>query len=227
MGSFDPTSFRLDPNAQRIEKPWGYEILLSPADAPYTAKLIHVQAGKRLSLQLHDTKVETQTLVAGQGILVLEGPDGQLHDDSDAAWRGLPRRRRSASPSVRRRRRGRHHLRGLDARGRQSRCASKTTTRDPTRTRERCVTRSRWLALSRCRRCPALFPAARSRRGRHHRAVLGPPTRRSQPRLHPVHRRMCLLICGALAVWLRTSFPPDSSPRSTPTRRCGSPPSVA
>ena len=80
MGSFDPTSFRLDPNAQRIQKPWGYEILLSPADAPYTAKLIHVQAGKRLSLQLHDTKVETQTLVAGQGILVLEGPDGQLHD---------------------------------------------------------------------------------------------------------------------------------------------------
>ena len=80
MGSFDPTTFRLDPNAQRIQKPWGYEILLSPADAPYAAKLIHVQAGKRLSLQLHDTKVETQTLVAGQGILVLEGPDGQLHD---------------------------------------------------------------------------------------------------------------------------------------------------
>jgi len=80
MGSFDPTTFRLDPNAQRIQKPWGYEILLSPADAPYAAKLIHVQAGKRLSLQLHDTKVETQTLVGGQGILVLEGPDGQLHD---------------------------------------------------------------------------------------------------------------------------------------------------
>jgi mannose-6-phosphate isomerase len=80
MGSFDPTTFRLNPNAQRIQKPWGYEILLSPADAPYAAKLIHVQAGKRLSLQLHDTKVETQTLVAGQGVLVLEGPDGQLHD---------------------------------------------------------------------------------------------------------------------------------------------------
>jgi mannose-6-phosphate isomerase len=77
---FDPATFSLDPNAQRIQKPWGYEILLSPPDAPYASKLIHVQAGKRLSLQLHDTKVETQTLVAGRGILVLEGSDGQLHE---------------------------------------------------------------------------------------------------------------------------------------------------
>jgi mannose-6-phosphate isomerase len=72
--------FVLEPLARRIEKPWGYEILLSPPDAPYTSKLIHVRAGKRLSLQVHDIKVETQTLVAGHGILVLEGADGELHD---------------------------------------------------------------------------------------------------------------------------------------------------
>jgi mannose-6-phosphate isomerase-like protein (cupin superfamily) len=72
--------FSLDPLSRRIEKPWGYEVLLSPADAPYAFKLIHVQAGKRLSLQVHDIKVETQTLVSGRGILVLEGPDGELHD---------------------------------------------------------------------------------------------------------------------------------------------------
>jgi mannose-6-phosphate isomerase-like protein (cupin superfamily) len=77
---FDPGPFSLEPLARRIEKPWGYEILLSPPDAPYTSKLIHVRAGKRLSLQLHDVKVETQTLVAGRGVLVLEGADGQLHD---------------------------------------------------------------------------------------------------------------------------------------------------
>jgi mannose-6-phosphate isomerase len=77
---FDPGSFSLEPHGRRIEKPWGYEILLSPPDAPYASKIIHVQAGKRLSLQLHDTKVETQTLVTGQGVLVLEGADGQLHD---------------------------------------------------------------------------------------------------------------------------------------------------
>jgi mannose-6-phosphate isomerase len=72
--------FSLEPLGRRIEKPWGYEILLSPPDAPYTSKLIHVRAGKRLSLQIHDIKVETQTLVAGRGMLVLEGADGQLHE---------------------------------------------------------------------------------------------------------------------------------------------------
>ena len=73
-------SFSLEPLARRIEKPWGYEVLLSPPDAPYASKLIHVHAGKRLSLQVHDIKVETQTLVAGHGVLVLEGADGELHD---------------------------------------------------------------------------------------------------------------------------------------------------
>lgn len=77
---FDASGFSLDGQTQRIEKPWGFEILLSPPDAPYTAKLIHVRAGKRLSLQLHDTKVETQTLVRGRGFLVLEGADGELHE---------------------------------------------------------------------------------------------------------------------------------------------------
>ena len=73
-------AFSLLPHAQRIEKPWGYEILLTPPDVPYAFKLIHVEAGKRLSLQVHDVKVETQTLVAGHGVLVLEGADGQLHE---------------------------------------------------------------------------------------------------------------------------------------------------
>lgn len=78
--TYDASGFSLDPLARRLDKPWGHEILLSPPDAPYTFKLIHVKAGKRLSLQLHDTKVETQTLVSGKGILVLEGADGELHE---------------------------------------------------------------------------------------------------------------------------------------------------
>ena len=80
MQQFSPDAFSLEPTARRIDKPWGYEVLLSPGDVPYTFKLIHVKAGKRLSLQLHDTKIETQTLVAGRGVLVLEGSDGQLHE---------------------------------------------------------------------------------------------------------------------------------------------------
>jgi mannose-6-phosphate isomerase len=78
--TFDPSGFSLAPRGRRVDKPWGYELLLSPEDAPYTAKLIHVRAGRRLSLQLHDAKVETQTLVAGRATLVLEGPDGRLHE---------------------------------------------------------------------------------------------------------------------------------------------------
>ena len=83
MSAYDrgnPESFTLDPHSRRINKPWGYEVLLSPPEAPYTSKLIHVKAGKRLSLQVHDTKVETQTLVTGRGVLILEGSDGELHE---------------------------------------------------------------------------------------------------------------------------------------------------
>ena len=77
---FDPRDFSTDPGARRVTKPWGYEVLLTPEDAPYAAKLIHVEAGKRLSLQVHDVKVETQTLIDGKGFLVLEGPDGELQE---------------------------------------------------------------------------------------------------------------------------------------------------
>ena len=76
----NPAAFSLEPTARRVDKPWGYEVLLSPADAPYAAKIIHVEAGKRLSLQLHDAKVETQTLVTGRAVLMLEGTDGELHE---------------------------------------------------------------------------------------------------------------------------------------------------
>jgi len=77
---FDPSGFSTDPTARRIDKPWGYEVLLTPEDAPYAFKLIHVKAGKRLSLQIHDVKVETQTVIDGKGFLVLEDADGTLSD---------------------------------------------------------------------------------------------------------------------------------------------------
>lgn len=78
--TFDTSGFSIDPRARRTEKPWGYELLLTPEDGAYAAKLIHVKAGKRLSLQVHDKKVETQTLIGGKGYLVLEDSDGTLHN---------------------------------------------------------------------------------------------------------------------------------------------------
>ncbi len=86
--AYDRSAFSLDGLSRRIEKPWGFEVLLSPTDAPYTAKLIHVRAGRRLSLQVHDTKVETQVLVDGRGVLVLEGADGALHEVEMEPGRG-------------------------------------------------------------------------------------------------------------------------------------------
>jgi mannose-6-phosphate isomerase len=62
---------------RRVEKPWGWEVIW--ADTPfYCAKLIHVHAGRRLSLQYHDDKTETQCLLSGKAVLVLESDAGVL-----------------------------------------------------------------------------------------------------------------------------------------------------
>ena len=44
---------------KRIEKPWGYEIIFTSPDLPYTGKVMHLNAGTRQSLQIHDKKQET------------------------------------------------------------------------------------------------------------------------------------------------------------------------
>ncbi|MDD5073710.1 MAG: ectoine synthase [Candidatus Shapirobacteria bacterium] len=63
---------------QKTTKPWGWEILLTPPNLPYASKIIFVEAGKRLSLQYHDQKQETLTLLEGKGLLHLENQTGQL-----------------------------------------------------------------------------------------------------------------------------------------------------
>ena len=50
----------------RIEKPWGWEEILEQNDK-YVVKLLHVNAGQRLSLQLHKNKTETLFLYRGVG----------------------------------------------------------------------------------------------------------------------------------------------------------------
>lgn len=57
-----------------VEKPWGQEIILSTPDLPYTSKLLLVRAGARLSLQYHEQKTETLTLISGSARL-LTGAD--------------------------------------------------------------------------------------------------------------------------------------------------------
>lgn len=57
-----------------ITKPWGEEVLLTTPDLPYVGKIQRVLAGHRWSLQYHDQKTETFTLINGQAKLIT-GPD--------------------------------------------------------------------------------------------------------------------------------------------------------
>lgn len=48
-----------------ITKPWGSEIILTQPNLPYTLKILNIKASEKLSLQYHDDKVETLTLISG------------------------------------------------------------------------------------------------------------------------------------------------------------------
>lgn len=60
--------------SQKIFKPWGFEILVTPKDLSYSGKISFTKAGERWSLQYHDQKIETLVLLSGQANLSL-GPD--------------------------------------------------------------------------------------------------------------------------------------------------------
>lgn len=63
------------PNApmERVEKPWGYELIFAHTDS-YVGKIIHIDAGHRLSRQFHVAKDET--LLVESGDLDLEVGQG-------------------------------------------------------------------------------------------------------------------------------------------------------
>lgn len=77
-GGFDPKSFSTTPFQKRVEKPWGYEIIYTPDNAPATGKILHLNAGKRLSLQYHDVKEETLCLVKGRALLTISDPKDEV-----------------------------------------------------------------------------------------------------------------------------------------------------
>lgn len=57
-------------SAQIVDKPWGREVILTTSDLPYTAKILEINAGKRLSLQYHDQKLETLCLISGSANII-------------------------------------------------------------------------------------------------------------------------------------------------------------
>ena len=77
---FDQSTFSNQPFLMRVEKPWGYELIFTPPDKPYTGKLLHINAGQRISLQFHDEKQETIMLLHGRGILLCDNARGELEE---------------------------------------------------------------------------------------------------------------------------------------------------
>lgn len=75
---FDPKKFSNKSYARKIGKPWGYEIHWTPADKPYMGKLIHINAGVRLSLQVHDKKLESWFLINGRAKVIWDDNQGNL-----------------------------------------------------------------------------------------------------------------------------------------------------
>jgi mannose-6-phosphate isomerase-like protein (cupin superfamily) len=66
-----------DEGARRVEKPWGYELIWVVTDR-YVGKVIHIDAGRRLSLQRHAMKDESIYVLAGRLRLWLEDDDGEV-----------------------------------------------------------------------------------------------------------------------------------------------------
>jgi mannose-6-phosphate isomerase len=67
-----PTAPESTSAPRRVDKPWGHEIWW--AQTPdYVGKLLHVDAGQKLSVQMHREKDETSYLLSGH-LLLTRGP---------------------------------------------------------------------------------------------------------------------------------------------------------
>ena len=85
---FDPQTFTHLPYARRVEKPWGWEMHWTPHSLPYMGKVLHINAGARLSLQLHDEKRESWLLLNGRVKVVWEDQRGELVETELAPGQG-------------------------------------------------------------------------------------------------------------------------------------------
>jgi mannose-6-phosphate isomerase len=80
LSSIDKSKFSEKPFIRRLDKPWGWEMHFVPEGLPYMGKLLHIDAGKRLSLQIHDKKLETWFLLSGRALISREDESGHLDE---------------------------------------------------------------------------------------------------------------------------------------------------
>ena len=76
--SIDKSRFTNVPFMKRIEKPWGYELLFTEPELPYTGKILHISRDRQISLQQHDMKLESQMLVSGRCLRIIDNEKGDL-----------------------------------------------------------------------------------------------------------------------------------------------------
>ena len=75
---FDKSTFTNNPYVKKVDKPWGYELHWVADDKPYMGKLLHINAGSRLSLQIHDQKQESWFVVSGRAKVIWDDNLGNL-----------------------------------------------------------------------------------------------------------------------------------------------------
>lgn len=76
--SFDRRDFSNESYVKQVEKPWGYELHWVPEGLPYMGKVLHINAGARLSLQIHDQKQESYFLMSGKAAVLWENNQGEM-----------------------------------------------------------------------------------------------------------------------------------------------------
>lgn len=84
----DTSKFTNTPYIKKVEKPWGWELHWVPDGLPYMGKILHINAGKRLSLQIHDAKQESWFLLAGRAKVVWENEKGELTETEFVSGQG-------------------------------------------------------------------------------------------------------------------------------------------
>jgi mannose-6-phosphate isomerase len=77
---------------RRVDKPWGHELWFALTER-YAGKLLHIQAGQRLSVQYHEEKDESSYLLSGR-LLLYRGPSADELTTTEltagAVWRNKP-----------------------------------------------------------------------------------------------------------------------------------------
>lgn len=66
------------PFLEKVEKPWGYELILTSPNDPVTGKILHLNQGARWSYQYHEKKQENLTLINGRAKIILNDEEEEM-----------------------------------------------------------------------------------------------------------------------------------------------------